>query len=168
MEAKEIEKNILKEYINNNKDSNNDVGYIYRLYKNYALISKYINKYPTNAESDLQKLENDVYTINNKVLSEPDKLKIEFNRIFNNQEKLSIEDDQKLLELYDLYEKDSYLDNDLRLQYLKKQISILQAKLGLENNFFLATYIAFIELYNNIYISSVQEKRIDEASGRTK
>ena len=47
------------------------------------------------------------------------------------------------------------LNDDVAQIYAKKQISILQAKLGLKNTFFLSAYEAFLEQYRNIYISSL-------------
>lgn len=142
---KELEVKEQKKYIN--------------LYKYYDLIN---NKYNIKSDidmdnnynyyGDLEKLEDKVYTINRKLLSDDERIILEIKSIASYLEKNidKLPSDlvsyvfEELKELNELIH-DGELKNSNMIDYFKKQISLLQASLGLKIKFYNAALEVFDE-----------------------
>lgn len=141
------------------KISKKSVVELYRLYKVYNLIKLVLEK---NGKESIEKLEDEIYTIDNKVLNDKERIVLELSNItdkLNNvsdnilKNEINITLDKLKLELEELDLSDKTV-----LFYFKKNISLLQAKLGVENTFLLATYESFLESYRNMCIKNLSNK----------
>ena len=150
-----FDKELFFKYLKQAKAEGKDLSYIYRLYKNFDLINSITNGDIKSNLSKLRKFEDSIYTINGKVLNDSKRIKIELENIYSKVNEIS--NKELFLEVVNLEDKlgSMNLNDDVAQIYAKKQISILQAKLGLKNTFFLSAYEAFLEQYRNIYISSL-------------
>lgn len=139
--------------------SKNSIVELYRLYKIYNLINIVLQK---TGRASVEKLEDAIYTVDNKVLSDKDRIVLELSNITDqlnniNDGNLRNEVDLKLNTLKNELEELDLSDKTVLL-YFKKNISLLQAKLGIENTFLLAAFEAFLELYRNLSIKQLQNK----------
>ena len=159
-----VDKKILLDYFAHNEVTPGEANCITNLNKSYNCIKMLAQENFEKNENKLLQLENKIYTINGKTMTEKEKIIFETNRIYKVLEKkelnISLEDRENILfdleTINNLLEKYNNILDDLTIKYLKKKISILQATVGIENNFFKATHEAFLEKYRNIYISYIK------------
>ena len=154
-----FDKKIFLQQIKDGAFSKNSLSELYRLYKIYNLINIVLEK---NGRASVEKLEDAIYTVDNKVLSDKDRIVLELSNLSDqliniNDNRLRQDIDLKLNTLNnELDELD--LSDKAVLLYFKKNISLLQAKLGMENTFLLAAFESFLELYRNLSIKQLQNK----------
>lgn len=156
----DIDKKVLLNCIKNSDLNVSDLACYSNLYQNYNFILTLLEKNNDNFKV-LVDYENKIYTINGKVMTEEQKIDYEFNRI-----------DKKMYEIkenlvsseYEIIYKDilvlkriydEYLKNKDRttLHYIKKSISLLQARMGLKNYFLISAYDVFLEKYMDVYLN---------------
>ena len=168
------------------KESSEDEKILYKnLYDNYNLIYKNydINNLPENinydskiidskAKLELEKLEDRVYTVNGRVLSQKERIAIELKNIlrFINDNESNI--DKKLclalmkeLKLLMSLKTKIDLEDPTVIKYMKKHISIIQSYLGLKIKFFNAAIEA---LYDQIINKNIKNNYIFEEPGKGK
>lgn len=124
------------------------------LYRNYCNIQDFLDVNEIKNKNILLNYEDDIYTIDGKMLNQVQRVEFELNRIeieFNGLYSDILEMLKKMLL--------EYIENEDKelLNYIKKEISYLQAGCDLDNNFLLASYEVFFEKYRNIYINSQDE-----------
>ena len=150
-----VNEKILAKYIKKNPDK---AKYILKMYMNYSKVLKLIK---SEDMSILKTLEDKVYTVGGKVLGDKERLDLELINILSKISKSS--NDGFDSELYkDVLNIKADFNNDtseLKVEYLKKQLSVIQAKLGMDMTFFQSSYNAFLEVYYNIVISLVNLNR---------
>ncbi len=117
----------------------------------------------------LKKLENDIYTVDHKVLSDQERLAIEIRKIINVNEKNpdlknKVVIEKKLANFLELMDEifDKNIDENYILEAfkekfnvakkdaifsIKKKIAIIESELGIPINFFEAASFAFLDLY---------------------
>ena len=144
------------EYIKNKTVSRDFVIKLYRLYKIYDLISKVSEK---NGKDVIEKLEDSIYTVDNKVIEDKERISLELSNISDalknvENDKLRNEISFELNKLKNEFEELDLSDKSVLL-YFKKNISILQSSLGIKNTFLLAACEAFLELYRNINVKGL-------------
>ena len=155
-----VDKKVLLNYFKSSNSSTTELRCITNLYKSYVSIDKLIDGENEENKRKLSEYENKIYMVDGNKLTEIQKIQLEINRIdrvlSENKGSISRTGVERINEELDIlrkllvdYSKDS---DNLTLDYIKKKISILQAILGIKNNFLLATYQAFIEKYMNICI----------------
>ena len=151
----EIKKEVILDYVSENKEKNN---YIIMLYKNFDTINSVFSEKKGPKYKILKAYEDEVYKINNKTMSERNRVLLELNqkkiKIARNPEKYmhlidSLNEIEHIIDEIDFYDVESNI-------VLKKKISILQAKVDISPSFFYASYLAFEELYRNIYINHIK------------
>lgn len=162
----EVDKKILFDYVKNSEVEVTDLVGLTNLYKNYIYVNSLLNKDDSENKS-LVDYENQIYTVRGSRLTEIQRVELEFNRIDKKLESFknhlsSVEFEsikEEILVLKKIFlEYCNENDNEM-LIYIKKGISILQAKLGLKIYFLSASYDAFIEKYLDI---SANKKHILE------
>ena len=153
----DFDKQLFFDYLKNNNISKDELIYLIRLYKVYSLVEKITNK---KGEQILQYYERKIYTIDGKTMSDVKKVQLE---LYNIEKSLKIKSNDidkfdldfinyMLADLKNILLLEKNIDKEL-IEYMKKQISIIQAKIGLSNTFFSATRDAFLEEYRNININ---------------
>lgn len=156
-----FDKNIFLNYMKNSISENKDVSYMYRLYRTYSAIDTIIDSDVKKNEDKLKKYEDSVYTVNGEIIDDNKRINLALDSLFSTINK-DTKNEEYLKEFLNL--KNSINNLDLKeienIMYAKKQISILQSKLNLKNTFFLATHEAFLDLYRNIYIKTVNDDNI--------
>ena len=155
----EFDKNIFLTYMKNSIDKNVDVSYLYRLHRTYSVIDSDIIK----NEYKLKKYEDLVYTVDGEIIDDKKRIYLALDTILSNINKNEATQDF-INDYLDLNKKISELDLDKKenIMYIKKQISILQSKLNMKNTFFLAAHEAFLDLYRNIYIKTINDENRNE------
>ena len=150
----EFDKSLFFDYLKTEKAVNNNVSHLYRMYKIYYITDEIINRYGNEGVKIITQEENNIYRIDNKCLNDKERVEYEINKIKLILEKQDVVNKKIYKEFCDLetYYQETNKVEMLDLFYLKKQISILQSKLGLKNTFFLATHDVFFEIYRNIYL----------------
>ena len=171
-----VDSKIVNEMIN----ESDDIHYIGNLYDIYILISRLVQNDFDNNKSLLIDLENKIYTISNKVLSEEEKIKLELNRIksvniSNNNLVMKTVIDKNIQYILDLMKdafSNDFIDNNPfyeiiddqninneneKIFSIKKKIAILEAELDIPINFFDAAYTAFMNIYKKYYKSYKKE-----------
>lgn len=145
-------------YLRNIKSNKDEFSYIYRLYKSFNLMRQNLTGNLQVIKRKLDKYEDDIYLINGSVLDQKERLLVELDRIIR---KLKDNDISNVDELYKNVQKlkrilsiKGLTDAKILLS-LKKEVSLIQAKLDLPNTFLYATYLVFMEIYNNAYINSL-------------
>ena len=145
------------------------------LYRNYDLIDK---NYGINSEINnilhgeinsrtknvINKLENEIYTINGDVLTEKEKIYLEYDNIIRFCQKnhrtispnIRKKVDEEIERINNIIEEKNSLDS-MSIEYLKKHISIIQAYLGISIKFFSSAIIA---LYDQT-INQVLENKLE-------
>lgn len=147
----------------------NESNYTKGLYDIFSLMNKLIDGDFDNNKDYLQKLENDIYTINNKVYTEQERISSEIKRIIRVNEKnidiktkeiisKKINNIMELMdEIYDNQVNENYIVESFKEKYesirndaifsIKKKISIIESELDIPINFFYAASVAFLDLY---------------------
>ena len=147
----------------------NESSYLEGLYNVFNMTYKLIDGDIEGNIELLKKLENDIYTINNKILSDQERLAIEIRKIINVNEKNPNSKnkdviDKKLANFLELM--DEIFDKEIDENYIieaykekfnnvkkdaifsiKKKIVIIESELNIPINFFEAASYAFLDLY---------------------
>lgn len=149
-----FEKNILTDYIRENEGNKLEINAAYNLYKKYNLINKITENRAHEIVNFLDKLEDKIYTINGRKLPNITRLHLELSLIKNKCETVKYLDESILIQmqLIENLINDLGTNNYEKTFEIKKQICILQAKLGIEPSFIYASYCAFEDVYKNILI----------------
>lgn len=156
-----FDKEIFLDYFKNGDLSESDKIYIYRLYKTFNLVNSITNGQIEENKIQLRQFENKIYNINGVVFSESEKLKFSLDTVCDALKKMNKENNQHD-SLYTEIETIKELDlrDDKNIGYAKKKISIMQAKLGLNNTFFYEACQAFEEIYTNGLITYLDRKSV--------
>lgn len=168
-----FDKNKFFNYLKEEKKLNNNLTYLYNLYKTYALTQGIIEKMGNDGRSFIKKQEDKIYDIDNKILTEQERINYELVNIGKKIKLNSANDIKVMNDVYEdyldllAYSKNSNFNDSLNIEYLKKQISILQAKFGLKNTFFLSAHDSFLELYRNLSLS-IQDKNSETLEKKVK
>lgn len=153
------------EYIKNEKKLNSSVVDLYRLYKTYNSV-KYVLEKNKEGKQIINRLEDDIYTIDSVILDDKERIKIELSNISDILDDLEDEELRKKVyfefnKLKTEFEELDLSDSSI-LFYIKKKISLLQAIIGIRNTFLLASYDAFLEIYRNINVKNDNYKLEDD------
>lgn len=149
-----VDKELVMYYLENNKDTMTleEITSFAGLFKTYKMIDEAIEGDYKKNKKEVLRYENSIYNINDKVLSNKERIDLEFKRLtnkINNRIDLSEDEKDKLIKqlcvLIDMSENEKYYE------YIKKEISIIQAQLGLDNTFLSSAYEVFLEKYQEIY-----------------
>lgn len=148
-----FDKNILIEYIKENKDDKFNIYCVNVLYKNYNLINRLTNNDPISKLKMLNELEDYIYTINGKKIDDIKRILLELSIIKKSLKNKEINKDI-------IFQIDLLKNSVNELNYytpekvfdVKKQVSILQAKLGIKPSFLFASYCAFEDIYKSLLI----------------
>ena len=160
-----IDENVLKNMIS----ESNDNEYILELYNIYNITSRVVDYDFDNGKKILNKYEDDIYTIDGKLLTNQERLSLELKKIIrvnmNNTNLKSKEIvDRKIQNLLEIMDEvfDKNIDDNFILEIvkekldfakdeaifnMKRKISIIEAELNIPINFFYAASIAFIDIY---------------------
>ena len=160
-----IDENVLKNMIS----ESNDNEYILKLYNIYNITSRVVDYDFDNGKKILNKYEDDIYTIDGKLLTNQERLSLELKKIIrvnmNNTNLKSKEIvDRKIQNLLEIMDEvfDKNIDDNFILEIVKEKldfakdeaifffflkISIIEAELNIPINFFYAASIAFIDIY---------------------
>ncbi len=159
----EFDRELFRGYISRDGNKNYDL----KLYKKYLFYKKIFK-----TTEDMQKAEEKIYTVNGVVLSDSKRIRYELKRILyflNNPDittKISVSELSKIRSLinylnasYDEIENNVISSSSI-IKKMKKDISYIQLKLGLCNNFFEATKELFEDTYNNMMIADMENKKV--------
>ena len=147
----------------------NESSYIKGLYEIFSLINSLIDGDFESNKSFLNKLENDIYTVNNKVYTEQKKISNEIKKIIRVNEGNTNLENKKIItkkiqnimelmdEIFDNQVNENYIVESFKEKYesiredavfsIKKKISIIESELDIPINFFEAASYAFVDLY---------------------
>lgn len=152
------------DFTNNSNISENNLLYLRRLYKTYLLVFNYVKGDITLNKENIDKLEDRIYTVNGKVLSDEDRIKLEFSRIMKKVKDINLIKQKEVssyIELLNSLLKDN-LSDDVVI-YIKKIISLLQVMLDMPNSFLYASLLVFKEEYRNYEMSIYDNGNIDKS-----
>lgn len=144
------------------------------LYNNYNLKEQKINSLDAidpETKRKMSELENKIYTVNGKVLTQKERVILELKNIlrFISKNEVRVPNNVKdivskeLTELDLMMEKNGLLDNDI-IKYFKKRISILQAYLDMNIKFFNEA----LEVFDEQILMTRINKNIELNSHKTK
>lgn len=156
-----IQDEVIIDFLN---DNNENMKYIIPLYKNYKMINKMFMENNKSRYKILKTLEDEIYKIDSKPMTERSRIKLELNQL---KEKIGDGDsdlNDYIIQLESELEKIEF-SNLEEVTDLKKQISILQSKVDIQPSFFYASYLAFEDLYRNLYINYI--KKQDSSNDRS-
>ena len=158
-----IDKQVFFNYLKNTNFSSDEMTYLIRLYKMYSLTEKIVE---SKGENALRYYEKKIYTINGKIMSDIKRIQLEIysiNKTLDSKICSGTLDDKTIdfikeviEELNQLLLSKDDLDKAL-IDYMKKKISVIQAKLGLNNTFFNATREAFFDEYRKIDLYNLEK-----------
>ena len=133
-------KDKFKQYFLNSKD--NEKNYFMLLYNLRDKIEKIYGE--KNLQDALNELEDRIYTVNNKVIDDKEKIKLEYLRISTAKGNKNLNDENVNDILNDIYlimnSKD--IENELMLNYIKELILYLQIGMKLDITMFSAILYA--------------------------
>ena len=147
-----IDNTFLKEYFLNEKDST----YLINLYKIYELCNKSVKNIKKNKQF-FDYLEDKIYTVNGKVLTQKERIIFEVKRVYKVIEKIT-NFDKKMKYLGELEAVVLILENGNNqaktYEMIKQKLAVLEAKLNISINFLYSASIAFMNLYDSAYINN--------------
>ncbi len=149
-----IDKPFLVKYLLKSKEN----AYLLELYKIYELCSKITNNNILKRKKILDSLEDKIYTINGKVLSQKERVALELKRIIKEFSKCQNEkvknDIAAELNALIIFMDSNESDTKKYYAILKQKIAVIEAKLNININFFYAASMAFLDRYESEFISS--------------
>ena len=158
MEKQELDINLIKEYIYKDNSVKPEEKLLFISLFNFYKKANRLNSFQS-IEDELKKYEDKIYNIDNKTLTEEEKLRLEIEKI----KRIRITDpeikqivDQTIKEIENLLNDKLYFSNDV-IDYIKKIIE-LQIVLKLDITFFKAAYDLFKEKYDNLKISEYNKR----------
>lgn len=149
-------KDFLK-YITKTNIPSSEVNYLIKLYKNYKKLYDYTKGDIINNQNKINALEDEIYTINNQILSEFDRIKLEVIKIQNKYQSCS--NSQKALaynyikQIYNIINDKEFVNNPESILYVKKIITTIQLILDMNITFLYTAYLFFIEKYRNLSLT---------------
>lgn len=155
-------KDFLK-YITKTNIPSSEVNYLIKLYKNYKKLYDYTKGDIINNQNKINALEDEIYTINNQILSEFDRIKLEVIKIQNKYQSCS--NSQKALaynyikQIYNIINDKEFVNNPESILYVKKIITTIQLIFDMNITFLYTAYLFFTEKYRNL--SLTYNKKID-------
>lgn len=159
MEKQELDINLIKEYIYKDNSVKPEEKLLFISLFNFYKKANRLNSFQS-IEDELKKYEDKIYNIDNKTLTEEEKLRLEIEKI----KRIRITDpeikqivDQTIKEIENLLNDKLYFSNDV-IDYIKKKIIELQIVLKLDITFFKAAYDLFKEKYDNLKISEYNKR----------
>lgn len=159
MDKQELDINLIKEYIYKDNFVKPEEKLLFISLFNFYKKANRLNSFQS-IEDELKKYEDKIYNIDNKTLTEEEKLRLEIEKI----KRIRITDpeikqivDQTIKEIENLLNDKLYFSNDV-IDYIKKKIIELQIVLKLDITFFKAAYDLFKEKYDNLKISEYNKR----------
>lgn len=159
MDKLELDINLIKEYIYKDNFVKPEEKILFISLFNFYKKANKLNSFQS-IEDELKKYEDKIYNIDNKTLTEEEKLRLEIEKI----KRIRITDpeikqivDQTIKEIENLLNDKLYFSNDV-IDYIKKKIIELQIVLKLDITFFKAAYDLFKEKYDNLKISEYNKR----------
>lgn len=159
MDKQELDINLIKEYIYKDNFVKPEEKLLFISLFNFYKKANRLNFFQS-IEDELKKYEDKIYNIDNKTLTEEEKLRLEIEKI----KRIRITDpeikqivDQTIKEIENLLNDKLYFSNDV-IDYIKKKIIELQIVLKLDITFFKAAYDLFKEKYDNLKISEYNKR----------
>ena len=153
----EFDKDTFLNSIKHYDSQKSKLRYVQKLYSNYILIQKILRGSGGDIQLNdlLGKYEDKIYTIDGNLLNDKERIKYELKNIDN----IGIKQGNKYAkEIKDLIQKfDNIKDDEDLIFYIKKQISMIQAKLGIRITFYYAAYVAFLDIYKNLYMNEIEQ-----------
>lgn len=147
-----IDKSFLIEHILKSKDN----AYVLDLYKIYELCSRATNNIFKHKDI-LDALEDKIYTINGKVLSQKERVTLELKKIIKEYSKCDVEkvkaDVAGELNALIIFMDNNESNNKRYYEKLKQKISIIEAKLHIPINFLYGASVSFLNIYESEYIN---------------
>lgn len=135
---------------------NFELNALSNLYRNYCDLNDFLELNEIKNNKVLLNYEDDIYTIDGVELTQIQRVEFELNKIEKEFNESNL--DREIYDMLIILRKMllDYKENEDKelLNYIKKEISFLQAGLDLNNNFLLASYEAFLEKYRNICINN--------------
>lgn len=154
MNKEELDINLIKKYVyNDNSVSTEDKMLFVSLFNFYRKANR-LNSLES-IKNELNNYEYKIYNIDNKKMTEEEKIRLEIERIkrakvTNPEVKHTV--DETIKEIEELLNNKLYFSDSI-LQYIKKKIVELQILLKLDITFLQSAYDLFLEKYNNLKIS---------------
>lgn len=159
MDKLELDINLIKEYIYKDNFVKPEEKILFISLFNFYKKANKLNSFQS-IEDELKKYEDKIYNIDNKTLTEEEKLRLEIEKI----KRIRITDpeikqivDQTIKKIENLLNDKLYFSNDV-IDYIKKKIIELQIFLKLDITFFKAAYDLFKEKYDNLKISEYNKR----------
>lgn len=151
MNNNNIDKELIKEYIEKSSVTDLNLKIFLGLYSNYFKLQ---NSLKNNNIDQLNDYENQIYTFDNKSLNNRERIKIELDRI---TEKIKNEKNKDVLryikpdfeEIEQLLSLNDEMLNEF-ISYIKKKIVKIQICLGLTITFYQSAYELFINEYSKL------------------
>ena len=154
------EQNFLN-YIKTTNISSNEINYLKKLYKVYKSLNKITDNDINNNIIKIADLENEIYTVNNNILSQFDRIKIEIIKIKNVYNKADPLTQRNafpyIRKLYNILNNDNFSSNEYLVLYAKKLVVTIQLILNIKINFYYASYQVFLEKYRNLELSNLNK-----------
>ncbi len=159
MDKLELDINLIKEYIYKDNLVKPEEKILFISLFNFYKKANKLNSFQS-IEDELKKYEDKIYNIDNKTLTEEEKLRLEIEKI----KRIRITDpeikqivDRTIKEIENLLNDKLYFSNDV-IDYIKKKIIELQIVLKLDITFFKAAYDLFKEKYDNLKTSEYNKR----------
>jgi len=140
---------------------NEEKNYILKLYKKYEF-----NNSKFKDEEEMIKKENKIYTVKGNILSEKTRIESEvyniLQKIYDGEVSDGLKEDIvfKVDEFNQVMKSlDMSKDNSIIYNKIKKDITAIQIKLGLNTKFFKAISELFIDSYNNLIVNDLENKK---------
>ena len=160
-----IDKKFLMDLIKSGKGEN---SYLLNLYKIYELCRKLSNGNLKRNKDLLDEVEDKIYTVNGKVLSQQERIALEIKRVYKvcngiNDEKtknIFINQLKDIVGIIDFNFDDSKFKSEFNqdeLYYIAKQtLSVAQAKLDMPISFLYSASTVFMDIYESEFLNSQQ------------
>lgn len=121
---------------------------IFNIYTTYKLLN---DKFKGNTQL-MDEYEDKIYTVGGKTLSQMERMGLELDNIIKILNNTSVHlNDEEMFYLYSLIKEIRIMKDDdlLDIDFYKRELSKMQAKLGMNNTFLKATYEVFKDLQRN-------------------
>ena len=152
MDKKEYENESIQNYLILKKEmEEKGIDYktdVFNLYNTYKLLN---DKFKDNTEL-MNEYEDKIYTVDGKKLNQMERIDLELNNIIKILNNTNIHlTDEELFYLYSLIKEIRIMkdENLSSIEFYKKELSKIQARLGMKNTFLKATYEVFKDLQRN-------------------
>lgn len=149
-----IDKTFLKEYLLKSKEN----AYLLELYKIYEICNKVTNKNILKNKKSIDRLEDKIYTVNGKELSNKERVVLELKKIikeFSKCQKDIVKNDVAAeLNALIIYMDNNQQESNKYYEVIKQKIAVIEAKLYIPISFLYAGAVAFLDKYESEYINN--------------